>query len=64
MIGTRVQTKAPVSSEEMKVLLKQVWIQVLNPHVLAVLTAVFYHINVSCVFRQLKIEAPCVCDTK
>lgn len=56
--------KAGVNSEEMKGCLKQVWTQAPNPQVLAVLTAVFHHINVSCVFRQLKIETPCVCDTK
>ena len=52
------------SSEEMKVHLKQsVWTHVLNLQAVALLTAVFHHINVSCVFRQLKIEVPCVCDT-
>lgn len=59
--GTRMQTKTAVYSEETKVHLKQsLWTNILNPQALAVLTAVFYHINVSCVFRQLKIEAPCV----
>lgn len=52
------------SSEEMKVNLKlSLWTHVLNLQALVVLTAVFHHISVSCVFRQLKIEAPCVCDT-
>jgi len=64
LIGTRVQTKAGVNSEKMRGCLEQVWTQAPNPQVLAVLTAVFHHINVSCVFGQLKIETPCVCDTK
>lgn len=56
-----MQTKAAVSSEEMKVHLKQsLWTHVLSPQALVVLTAVFHHINMSCVVRQLKIEAPCV----
>lgn len=59
--GTRVQAKTAVSREEMKVYLKQsLRTDILNPQALAVLTAVFYRINVSCVFRQLKVEAPCV----
>lgn len=52
------------SSEEIKLHLKEsLWTHVLSPQALAVLTAVFHRINVSCVFRQLKIEAPSVCDT-